>query len=165
MSSGITRNPGPSPPFHSLLQHLTWQPTWQADQPAHQANARWPSRPTLAEESSEVLKSNCYTLVSQVVGPNTGLLCCIRSPGPFGRQSDFVKLFIGLSPWSMIHWVLTVLRNYLKRNYLRLIIHIQRNRCRQAAYEEWKLVAYLSAYFSSVVVSAVMNHDPSVLLR
>ena len=62
MSSGVTRNlgplriiypsrdlppqlriPGPPPPFHSLLQHLTWGLTWPADQRAHLTNARQPS--------------------------------------------------------------------------------------------------------------------------
>jgi len=32
-------------PFHSLLQHLTWRPTWPADQLAHLASARHPDRP------------------------------------------------------------------------------------------------------------------------
>jgi len=60
MSSGVTRNsetqsnpmralypklmaPEPPPLFHSLLQHLTWRPTWSADQPALLAIARRPS--------------------------------------------------------------------------------------------------------------------------
>jgi len=64
MSRGVTRNSGPLQiifpsralhpypralsSFHSLLQHLTWRPTWLADQPAHLANAKcqaakWPS--------------------------------------------------------------------------------------------------------------------------
>jgi len=64
ISSGVTRNSGPvqmiypcralppylrvygpPPPFHSLLQHLTWRPTWPADQPAHLAIASQPGGP------------------------------------------------------------------------------------------------------------------------
>jgi len=30
-----------------LLQHLTWRPTWTADQPAHLASARRPSPPLI----------------------------------------------------------------------------------------------------------------------
>jgi len=60
MCSGITENSGAhannlskeNPPlakgphlFHSLLQHLTWQPTRPADQPAHLESVRQPGGP------------------------------------------------------------------------------------------------------------------------
>ena len=41
------RDSGSPPPSHSLLQHLTWRPTWPADQPANLESAKQPGGPVL----------------------------------------------------------------------------------------------------------------------
>jgi len=60
-SRAIPHKPlGPSPSFHSLLQHLTWRPTRPADQLVHRASARRPSPPLDMHVTIDAYTSLCF---------------------------------------------------------------------------------------------------------